>query len=253
MSGYHKSIGICYEGPDFKLKALELAQRLDCNIMERPDSTFEFILHLNSDGLSLEHTANPMQKPLYLDFTSGKALYRRLHGGGRSQPIAKALGVKSHYKPSIIDATAGLGQDSFVLASLGCEVQMIERSPVIGLLLQDALNRATQDPETAIITSRMHLHLANAEAIIPSLAKADVIYLDPMFPDENKTALAKKGMQILQALLEKTDDKALLTVALAHAKRVVVKRPKNGPLLNDQIPSLQMIGSSNRFDIYLNA
>jgi 16S rRNA (guanine1516-N2)-methyltransferase len=247
-----KSIAICYDSPDFKLKAKQLAEQLECQLIEQSTPSFEFILHINSNGLSLEHSACSKQTPLYIDFNSGKSLYRRLHGGGKNQPIAKAIGIKSQFRPTVIDATAGLGQDSFVLASLGCEVNSIERSPVIGLLLQDALDRAAQDPQTQAITKNMHLHIGNAEQIIPQLAQADVIYLDPMFPDDKKSALAKKDMQILQAFLTKSDEDPLLETALHYAKsRVVVKRPKNGPYLNNQSPSFQMIGSSNRFDIYL--
>ncbi|MDF2939646.1 MAG: hypothetical protein K0R66_288 [Gammaproteobacteria bacterium] len=245
-------MAICYDSANFKAQAEKLADELGLKLIEQADQNFDFILHCGENGLSLVHSKNPKQKPLLIDFTSGKNLYRRLHGGGKNQPIAKALGIKSGTRPTVIDATAGLGQDSFVLASLGCEVYMIERSPIVAALLQDALNRAAQDPETYAITQKVHLFNGSAESLIPSLAKADAIYLDPMFPDDKKTALAKKEMQILQALLEKTDDNNLFSIALGHAKhRVVVKRPKIGPFLNNQKPSLQMIGSSNRFDIYL--
>jgi 16S rRNA (guanine1516-N2)-methyltransferase len=252
MSLGHKSIAICYDQLDLKAKAQQLAEQLQCEFIDAPNKGFEFILHCSTEGLMLQNTAKLNQKPLRIDFTCGKALYRRMHGGGKNQPIAKAVGIKSNYRPRIIDATAGLGQDSFVLASLGCEVKLIERSPVIAALLQDALDRASYNTETAEIIARMHLHRADAESLIPQLPEADVIYLDPMFPDDKKSALAKKEMQILQTLLEKSEDKTLLPVALKYAKhRVVVKRPKTGAFLSEIKPSYQLIGSSNRFDIYV--
>jgi 16S rRNA (guanine1516-N2)-methyltransferase len=68
---------------------------------------------------------------IFIDFASAANTYRRLHGGGNGQPLARAIGLKTYGLPLVvIDATAGLGQDSFVLASLGCHVTMIERLQV---------------------------------------------------------------------------------------------------------------------------
>jgi 16S rRNA (guanine1516-N2)-methyltransferase len=250
MSSVHKSMTLYCQNADNSSTAHTIADRFGLEFSSKVPISEDFHLEYIETGLSLHSAKFPHFKPLCLDFSSGKTAWRRIHGGGRGQAIAKAIGIKPKASLKVIDATTGLGQDSFVLASLGCEVYMIERSPVIAALLSDALARASQDHEIAPIIAKMHLHCGEAKSLIPSLPKVDAIYLDPMFPHDKKSALAKKEMQLLQALLGDSDESELLPISLLHAKRVVVKRPKNGPYLNNLKPTLQMIGSSNRFDIY---
>ncbi len=194
---------------------------------------------------------------LYIDFASGANNFRRLRGGGRGQPIARAIGLKTYGLPLVvIDATAGLGQDAFVLASLGCHVTMIERSPVIAELLQDALNRASADAELKPIIDLMHLINADAKYILSNLpldAFPDVVYLDPMFPIRTKTALVKQEMRILKEIVgEDPDADQLLEVARKVAlRRVVVKRPRIAPFLAGIKPHASQVGRANRFDIYM--
>lgn len=203
-----------------------------------------------------------VKKPIILkvDFSAGASEHRRKHGGGAGQAIAKAVGLKGGRKLNVLDATAGLGSDAFVLASLGCHVSLFERSPIAHCLLEDAVMRAknSDHDELRDIAARMDLMNEDSvqflkavrpnEAVIPP----DVIYLDPMFPEKNKKALAKKEMQIFQALIGgDMDADNLLEPALAYATyRVVVKRPKQAPFLNNKEPSLQLVGKSSRFDIY---
>lgn len=192
-----------------------------------------------------------------IDFASASNNYRRLHGGGRGQAIVKAVGLKTYGLPLvIIDATAGLGQDAFVLACVGCKVTMFERSPVIAELLADALNRGSATAEISGIIANMQLIHGDAIQLLNSLAShqyPDVIYLDPMFPLRNKTSLVKKQMRILKELVgEDLDADQLLAIACSVAKRrVVVKRPKNAPFLNNITPHASQVGKSNRFDIYM--
>lgn len=136
-------------------------------------------------------------KPLSVDFVSGKAAHRRQFGGGRGQLVAKACGLTKGITPSVVDATAGLGRDAFVLASLGAQVLMIERVEAIAALLQDGLERAASADETALIAGRMALrHGDAAEQLAALIADAEfapqVIHLDPMFPHREKSALVKK-------------------------------------------------------------
>jgi 16S rRNA (guanine1516-N2)-methyltransferase len=199
-----------------------------------------------------------MSKPeLYIDFASSASEHRRLHGGGRGQPIAKAVGLKTYGLPlTIIDATAGLGQDAFVLACLGCNVTLIERSPLIANLLQDALQRAAAVADLKPITDLMHIINADAKRILASLPPAafpDVVYLDPMFPLRNKSALVKQEMRLLKEIVgDDPDADALLTAARQVAlRRVVVKRPRIAPYLDNITPHSSQIGKANRFDIYM--
>jgi len=192
-----------------------------------------------------------------IDFASASNNYRRLHGGGRGQAIAKAVGLKTYGLPLvIIDATAGLGQDSFVLACLGCNVTMCERSPIIAALLADALSRATANLEINAIVSRMQLIHGDAIQILSNLTPAqypDVVYLDPMFPTRNKTALVKKEMRFLKTTVgDDLDADQLLELARKVAKkRVVVKRSRTAGFLNNTSPHCSQIGKANRFDIYM--
>jgi len=196
---------------------------------------------------------------IFVDFNSGAAEHRRKYGGGAGQAIAKACGIKGGRKLHILDATAGLGGDSFVMASLGCTLTLLERSPVAFSLLNDALHRANEsdDIELIDIASRMTLYNVNALDVLSnkdmySDHAFDVIYLDPMFPEKNKKALAKKEMQIFQQIVGADDDAgSLLEPALEAATyRVVVKRSKTAPYLNGVEPTLELKGKSSRFDIY---
>ena len=112
--------------------------------------------------------------------------------------------VSLSFTPTVLDATAGLGRDSFVLATFGCDVQMVERSPVIAALLKDGLRRARQDPGVAEIASRMQVINADAISYLQELSKEkrpQVIYLDPMYPHRDKTALVKKEMRVFRDIV----------------------------------------------------
>lgn len=195
----------------------------------------------------------PDSGPVFVDFTAGKKAHRRLFGGGINQPLAKAIGMSSQHKPSVIDATAGMGADSFVLANLGCKVTMIERSETVASLLADGLQRAKQSPDIAEIISRMTLINADSAAYLQSQAlDIDVIYLDPMYPEKKKKAAPKKEMKLLQNLVgPDIDSEKLLAAALQVAKkRVVVKRPKGAPTIGDLKPHAEVSSPNTRYDIY---
>jgi len=196
------------------------------------------------------------ENKIYVDFTTGAVEHRRKFGGGLGQSIAKAIGITGKYKPYVIDATAGLGKDSFVLASLGCEVLMLERSSFAYQLLQDGLQRSKEVDTVEKITNKMHLIFGNAIEYLSKLVdneKPDVVYLDPMFPHSKKSRLVKKDMQVFQSVIgDDADANDLLKISLSKAKvRVVVKRPKNSHHLGGIKPSHSIIGKSSRFDVYM--
>ena len=155
----------------------------------------------------------------------------------------------------MIDATAGLGRDAFVLASIGCQVRLVERHPAVYLLLQDGLNRAYQDAEIGeMMQQNMRLldvhHIAKLN---PQTESADVVYLDPMYPHKQKSALVKKEMRVFQHLVgADLDADELLTPALQLArKRVVVKRPDYAKFLAQKAPHVSRETQKHRFDIYM--
>lgn len=207
--------------------------------------------------LELRKLDEPKLGPVFVDFVEGAVAHRRKFGGGRGQSIAKAVGLKAGANPNVVDATAGLGRDAFVLASLGCTVTMLERHPVVAALLADGLERAKQDPEIgAWVSDRLSLRAGPALENLQQLGfTPDVVYLDPMFPHRQKSALVKKEMRVFQSLVgPDLDADALLPVALSVAgKRVVVKRPDYAGFLNEKKPSTSIETKSNRFDVYVVA
>lgn len=214
----------------------------------------EFALQLGDDGLQLVELGPGAPGPVRVDFVEGAAAHRRLFGGGSGQMIAKAVGIQSGVRPQVLDATAGLGRDAFVLASLGCTVTLVERQPLIAALLEDGLARAARDPEVAPIVARMRLICGNAVEILQTWAETppQVVYLDPMFPHRDKSALVKKEMRLFRPLVgDDLDAPALLAAALALAShRVVVKRPRKAPCIDAARPSHQLDGKSSRYDVY---
>ena len=224
---------------------------------ELPREAGALVLYIDDQGLSLGETGKKAPKPIQVDFVGGKAAHRRQYGGGKSQLIAKAVGLKTGVKPRVLDATAGLGGDAFVLAGLGCEMLMMERHPVVAALLQDGLERALSDPDAAEVTSRMTLVPGNstesmADAIGDTGFSPQVIYLDPMFPAREKSASVKKEMKLFHQLVGfDTDEADLLATALELAThRVVVKRPRKAPTIEGVAPTYVLEGKSSRYDIY---
>lgn len=210
-------------------------------------------------GLALIGPPADHGKPLIADFVSGKANHRRRFGGGRGQLVAKACGLGKGVTPWIVDATAGLGRDAFVLASLGAEVLMLERSPPVFALLEDALSRARDDDEIQPIAARLRLsHIDAARELSKVVSEMDfepqVVHLDPMFPHRSKSALVKKEMRLFRALAGDDDDAPqLLEAALAVAThRVVVKRPRQAPPIAGPKPAHVIEGKTSRYDLYVH-
>lgn len=258
------SIAILCNYPPLLSQAETLANLLQLRLLidQATDAidTAEFVVLFTQESIQLQQTGRKAPGPIIAEFTAGAVDHRRKFGGGKGQMIAKAVGIKSGVYPQILDATAGLGKDSFVLASLGCSVTMIERSPIVQTLLADGLARAQllgreQDVELLQTINRMQLLTQDSRGYLESLPPdqfPDVIYLDPMFPERHKTADVKKEMAAFHQIVGKDEDAdALLSLALAHVSyRVVVKRPRKAPLLNNQAPSYQLEGKSSRYDIY---
>ena len=214
----------------------------------------DFLLQFNQQVLALLKLDEPKLGGVKVDFVQGATAHRRKFGGGRGQDIAKAIGLKHGFTPHVLDATAGLGRDAFVLASLGCQVTLMERMPVVAALLDDGLERAKLNSEVSEIANRMHLVHASSIENMTLAQQVDVVYLDPMYPHREKSAAVKKEMRVFQSLVgEDLDADSLLAPALALAKyRVVVKRPSYAPPLDNKKPSTSIKMKKNRFDVYVN-
>jgi 16S rRNA (guanine1516-N2)-methyltransferase len=211
-------------------------------------------LVMTATHLELRKRDEPKLGGIFVDFVSGAMAHRRRFGGGRGEAVAKAVGVKSGYLPDVVDATAGLGRDAFVLAAVGCRVRMLERHPVVAALLDDGLQRGYQDAEIGgWLRERLTLlHVSSLTALDDITPQPDVVYLDPMYPHRQKSAMVKKEMRVFQSLVGADEDAdALLAPARRLAKkRIVVKRPDYAPPLAGVATQSAVVTKSHRFDIY---
>lgn len=244
-------------GDRFQAEALADSLGLDNLGVVRPRDVrnFPILLFLDEQGLGLQVTGKGAPGPVRAEFVTGKMGYRREHGGGAGQLVAKAVGLqKTRATLHVIDATAGLGQDAFVLASLGCRVTLFERNPVIHALLADGLARAALNVDCAAIVGRMRLLEGSSIDWLaqPDNEAADIVYLDPMFPHRDKSAQVKKEMQVFRTIVGDDEDSGqLLEGALKCARyRVVVKRPRKAPAISGPEPTTRVEGKSSRYDVY---
>lgn len=252
MNNHLVNTTVCVEplGLQWQSKAFELAKTLNLPIGGDAD----FSLQVGEQGIQLQNLSEKNMNALLVDFVEGAVAHRRKFGGGKGQMIAKAVGIQPGVTPNVLDTTAGLGRDAFVLATLGCQVTMIERQPIIALLLEDGLTRAMLDDETKVIIQRMQLVKGSAIDLMTHWLTdvPQVIYLDPMFPHRDRSALVKKEMRLFRPLVgDDSDAPCLLEKALALAShRVVVKRPRKAPVIDGPLPSYSLEGKSSRYDIY---
>jgi 16S rRNA (guanine1516-N2)-methyltransferase len=191
---------------------------------------------------------------LKCSFIEGPILHRLKYGKGRGQNLAKAVGFKFNKNRTIIDATAGLGYDAFILASLGANVTLIERSEKIYDLLKAAISEAKlYGGEISKIVNRMNLLFGDSKDILPNIAP-EVILIDTMYKDRKKSALVKNDMRLVREVVGSDSDHVeLINVALNNAsKRVVIKQPRYAETLdNIKGCSHQILGKTIRYDIYV--
>ncbi|SDZ84017.1 class I SAM-dependent methyltransferase [Microbulbifer marinus] len=257
------ALAIVASAAEYLAAAQSLATQLQISCLDCRDPVeideFSYVLQLD-ERLQLRATGRKAPGPVAVDFVGGALAHRRKYGGGKGQQIAKAVGVRGGFYPRVVDATAGLGRDAFVLASLGCHVLMLERNPVVRLLLSDGLRRlrlaAQEDRELAAIATRLELCEEDISAVEwlaqQSPESVQVVYLDPMFPERGKSAKVKKEMAAFHQLVGSDEDAdGLLAPAFSACYyRTVVKRPRLAPFLADKKPTLSLEGKSGRFDIY---
>lgn len=194
------------------------------------------------------------EQNLICDFVGGPVGHRFRQGGGRSQALPKAAGLKGRSKLNIVDATAGLGRDAFLLASLGAHVTLIERNEEMHGLLKNAMQRArSENKKYADVIRRMTLIHGDAIDLLQDLVP-DVVLVDPMHPPRDKSALVKKEMRIIREIVgTDTDAKKLMDIAMRVAKkRVVLKWPQRAKSMPGlPSPSHQIHGKSTRYDVFI--
>jgi 16S rRNA (guanine1516-N2)-methyltransferase len=237
--------------------AQSLAEQLNLPIVPAYSQEVDYLLCITPHRLELRKSGKPVQGPVFAEFVTGPSGYRIAHTARQRQPLSRAVGLVKGAVTRVIDATAGLGRDGLVLARLGCQVHMLERSAIIAALLRDGLERAKSVPIlAALIHERIRLKQVDAIPYLKRLsteARPDTIYLDPMYPHRTGSALVKKEMRVLRDINGADEDaEALLRTALVQAKRrVVVKRPRLAQTLGNSPPSMSIARKTTRYDIYL--
>lgn len=220
-----------------------------------------------NDVAHLEHRPDGLylvRRQLETKADFAKSLPRLKQGRLQSELLVKAAKPKSltpnaNGKLIAIDATAGMGEDSLLLAAAGFEVIMFERDKVIAALLEDGLSRARKDDRLAEIVSRMTLRAEDSITALEkiandqSIAAPALILLDPMFPARTKSAAVKKKFQLIHDLEQPCDDeeKLMRTAIGARPQKVVVKRPAKGPDLASIKPAYRIIGKAIRYDVVI--
>lgn len=202
---------------------------------------------LKRGGLSMRADLTPMLPRLRPDRLNRELLVRAAKIKGA--PVIDGQGNPRPWR--VVDATAGLGEDSLLLAAAGFEVLLFERDPIIAALLADSLRRAREHPQLAEAADRMRLADSDSVAALPGMEPApDVVYLDPMFPERRKSAAVKKKFQLIHHLERPCEDQDALVQAAfaARPRKVVVKRPIKGPYLAGVKPSYSLSGKSVRYD-----
>jgi 16S rRNA (guanine1516-N2)-methyltransferase len=255
-----------------------LAERLRVPLVESGEHHDGLLLSYQNNRLTLSQPSSRDAGSICVDFNDAKLNFRLTQALSREAVVKAVGGCVSHQlasltPPHLIDATAGLGQDAFILAAAGWHVSLVEQSPVIHALLEDGLERVREavsqserngplSPPIARqwrvlkqILARLELCEAGDSAVmLPTLKPASVIYLDPMFPSREKTARVKKNRYLLQQLHGKEGSGVdLLPVAMGLAAKVVVKRPRLAQPLSGVLPASSLTGKTSRFDIYVGA
>jgi 16S rRNA (guanine1516-N2)-methyltransferase len=220
-------------------RAADLAGRLRVPLVT-PAEAVEADLRLVFTAERLELCSRGMRTGTGIAADFSNLTVRRLT---KRHPLARAVGRDTR---TVLDATAGLGQDAFLLAHLGYEVTAVERSPVIAALLGDGLRRAG--------VAGVRLIEADARLLLQELRPLpDAISIDPMFPPKRReSALPRKEIQLIRRVAGDDPDAAeLLEAALrSGAKRIIVKRPHHAPPLARR-PHATIESKLVRYDLYL--
>lgn len=241
----------------------------------------------NYNGTVLSRSPDGILTLLWADSAASKSSSWRLDLSQHQRRIKDAVSgrdllcrnfadvARRQDKHAVVDVTAGLGRDAFLLAAMGFRVLLVERHPILFHFLREEVSRQARTG-TALGTACRNMSVLLADASLevsvdtirtvlrkhaqdcPTLS----VYIDPMYPSGavGRRSAVKKDSQILRHLVVADDtnerrrnEKCLLRNALQLASKgghVVVKRPARASFLADAVPNKQTHGSTHRFDVY---
>lgn len=227
-----------------KEQALSFSKKNNIPVTDTPGD--ELTLVFDSGGVSLSGFGLTFRG----DFEN---MLHRVTNGRLSHEMLVKAAKNDGENLKAIDATAGMGEDSFLLAAYGYNVTLCEQNPIIAILLKDAIRRAARNPQLKEIASRMTLQNTDSiKYMSENKTAVDVIYLDPMFPARQKSGLINKKLQLIQKLEPPCSDEIdLFNAALiANPSKIIVKRPLKAPTLADRKPTFSLMGKAIRYDVY---
>ncbi|HEY0961218.1 MAG TPA: class I SAM-dependent methyltransferase [Pseudomonadales bacterium] len=257
-------VALCWCDPADTITSAAVALQLDLpsfNSADELPGTCTHVLWASTAGLALGPRGGRPATATRVDFLDA-ALQYRVRTSGKRQGLGKAVGLDKASGISVLDATAGLGRDAYVLAALGCHVSLMERAPLVHALLDDGLRRARRDGDASVqaVLDRMLLLHGDSRERFAAIARGDapqpdVVYLDPMFPPRSKSASVKKDIALLHTLLGAEEDfTGLFVAALPCAThRVVVKRPGGKHDATLPQPAFTVPGKAAHFEVYVNS
>lgn len=238
-------ITICVKKNGDRDLAGSLSKKLGIPVQEREGE--ELTVLFDAKGVSLTGYGLTYQG----DF---EGMIHRVTEGRLAHEMLARVAKSEEKKGKAMDATAGMGEDSFLIAALGYEVTLYEQNPVIALLLKDAIRRAKKHPQLKDIAMRMHVVEGDSTQLMQKCVdEIDLIYLDPMFPKRQKSGLINKKLQLIQKLEPpcSTEEELFDAAILAHPKKIVVKRPLKSPCLAGRNPNYMLKGKAIRYDCYV--
>lgn len=233
-------------------QAQELEQQHSLLYIDHSSINQNVQFYFRLDESELKLIDNRASKPIEYGINIDQPRFRnQSYPLKKSGPLVQAIGRKTR---TLIDTTAGWGQDSLHAALMGYQVTSVERSDVLGVLLTDCYQRIASDKKwSSPGLTPPKLFITNAIDYLANLDTApDCIYLDPMFPQRGKNALPKKSLKLLREFIGSDDDTLELFNAAMQktANRVVVKRPDHAAPFIDN-PNDSFAGKTVRYDLYL--
>lgn len=220
--------------------AIKLANTYDLAIT--PLSSDYSGLVLTSEYLGL--TGGELTQDFYVNFAEPKLTYRAL--SKTPEALVKACGVQNGCL-QILDCTGGFGLDSFILQHYGAKVTLLERELAIYLLLNDGIQRAG-------LTDTMQALHVDAVDFLANSNQFDVIYLDPIRPQEKSKVKNKHSIEVLRSLVKQPGNYTnLITTALSTPQvRVVIKLGKHEQLTVTRKPTFTLAGKNTKFLVFIN-